>query len=515
MQENSSSNFDIQYNPSKGTKILLMGLLFTLNIIIRIPSIPHEKGYDSFFIHALANSVSIFGTAKWWISWLSVFGLYPNSYSSAVPFTLSGISQVTGIEMEKAILLFCILIGLFGIFTTYIFAGHIYNGFVFKYMMSLFFSLAPGFMLFTTWEVSTRGQFVVFFPLFLYILLKEEFEIKKYILLPVCLVFIFSTHHYAFFLVPISIIYISLKIIHKLKPEILKNQYLNYILLLFFVLALIYPFFSGLFISSGSRYMWVINAIITNIRQTGPLVLFLPGGFIYLFIKKKNVEMMFICMTIILLAPIFYSQIYGPFVLILICVFLINIGFNNLLTFIIRHKQKLLTAGVITIIFLFVAFSSFYNHYRTGSSDSFWYMQESTYVSGKWANSYIPENTRGLDTGFETGRLFAISEGHPIVTCDDPVNLAYGWINESNIVMIKNSPQSLGYYFDGPYYVKEGTTFSGSIEWIKYAGNKNDLKGFDYVVQDKYAKLPIVEIVKSQSNLIYDSTRIAIWKNNN
>ena len=78
-----------------------MVLLLLLNIIIRIPSIPHEKGYDSFFIHSLANSISYAGVAQWWINWMSVFGLYPYSYASAVPFTLSGISQLTGISGWK------------------------------------------------------------------------------------------------------------------------------------------------------------------------------------------------------------------------------------------------------------------------------------------------------------------------------------------------------------------------------------------------------------------------------
>ena len=46
---------------SKKIKIKLLFLLFLLNLIIRIPSIPHEKGIDSFFIHSLANSISLFG----------------------------------------------------------------------------------------------------------------------------------------------------------------------------------------------------------------------------------------------------------------------------------------------------------------------------------------------------------------------------------------------------------------------------------------------------------------------
>ncbi|KKG37564.1 hypothetical protein DU52_20265 [Methanosarcina mazei] len=513
MQGNSSSNFDIQYNPSRRTKFQLMGLLLALNIIIRIPSIPHEKGYDSFFIHTLANSISSFGEAKWWINWMSIFGLYPNSYSSAVPFTLSGISQVMGIEMEKTILFFCVIIGIFGMFTAYVFAERIYNNFLFKYTMSLFFSLAPGFMLFTTWEVSTRGQFVAFFPLFIYILLKEDLKIKKYILSLVCFIFIFSTHNYAYFLVPISGLYILLKITQKIKPEFFKNPHIGYIFVLLFIASLIYPFFTGLFISSGSRYSWVLGAITTNIRQTGPLMLFLPGGLIYIFLKKKTLELMFMSLITILLAPIFYSQIYGPFILILIFVFLVSVAYNNFLKVTINSKHKLLTLGVIITILFLVSFSSFYNHYRTGGSDSFWYMQESTYASGMWAKNHVPENTRGLDTGFETGRFFAISEGHPITISQDPANLAYGWINESDMVIEKNSPMSLNYYFDGPYSVKGGTTFIGSIEWLKYTANKiRTLKEFDYFIQDKNQYRPVDDVVEREASMIFDSPRISIWK---
>ncbi|AKB33647.1 hypothetical protein MSSIH_2957 [Methanosarcina siciliae HI350] len=513
MQGNSSSKFDVQYDPSRKTKILLMGLLLVLNVIIRIPSVPHEKGYDSFIIHTLANSVSIFNSARWWLNWLSVFGLYPDSYASAVPFTLSGISQVLGIEMEKAILLFCVSIGIFGMFTAYIFAGLVHKNFLFKYIMSLFYSIAPGFMLFTTWEVSTRGQFLVFLPLFLYILLKKDLKVNKCALLSICLIFIFATHHYAYFLLPITVSYISLKVIQKIKPEYLKNPYLNHLFLLVFVAVIIYPFFTGLFIPSGSRYAAIIGSIITNIRQTGPLIFLLPGGLVYLFLSKKNFEEIFMCSITIILAPIFYSQIYGPFILLIMCVFLVSIAFNNLLKIIVNHKHKLLILSAIIAILFLATFSSFYNHYRTGQSDSFWYMEESTYASGIWAKNHIPGDTYGLDSGMETGRFFAISEGHPIITSDDPINLAYGWINESDIHTVKNSPKSLEYYFDGPYSIESGTTFSGSIEWIKYTTkNIESLKEFDYFIQDKYDYKPVVDVVKRESNLIFDGTRISIWE---
>ncbi|MGB9940441.1 hypothetical protein [Methanosarcina sp.] len=513
MQVNSSSKFNIQYDPDRRTRALLIGLMVILNIIIRIPSIPHEKGYDSFFIHTLANSLSTFGSAKWWIHWLSMFGLYPDSYSSAVPFTLSGMSQVMGIEMEETILVFCIMIGLFGMCTAYLFAGRIYDNFLFKYVMSLFFSLAPGFMLFTTWEVSTRGQFIALLPLSLFVLLKEDIKTKRYILYFAFLVFTFSTHHYAFFIVPISMIYVALKTVQKAKPDILEKPYLNYILMLALIGGLIYPFFSGLFITSGSRYMWVLNSVTTNIRQSGPLMLLVPGGLAYLFLKKRSFEEMFMCLTAILLAPTFYSQIYGTFILIIVFIFLISVSYSNLLKALTNNNHKLLTLGVIAAILVFVSFSSFFNHYRMGGSDTHWYMQESTYASGKWAKNHIPENTRGLDSGFETGRFFAISEGHPITISQDPANLAYGWIDEDDIVMVNNSAFSFTYYMDGPYSIKEGTTFMGGVEWLKYVGSKtSDLKGFDYFIQDKEQELPVDNAVESESDLILDGPRISIWK---
>lgn len=516
MQENSGSSFDAKYNPSGKTKFLLMGLLLILNIVIRLPSIPHEKGYDSFTIHLLANTISTFSSAKWWLNWLCIFGLYPDSYASAVPFSLSGISQVTGIEMEKTILLFCILTGLLGICSAYVFAGRIYNNFLFKYIMSFFFSLSPGLMLFTTWEVSTRGQFIVFLPFFLFTLLNKDNTIKKYILLTLLFIFILSTHHYAYFLIPFSILYTLLTVIQKMKPEFFTKPYLSYFLLFFFIVGSALPFFTGMFIDSGSRYSWITVAIMTNLRQVGPALLLLPGGLLYLFLKRKKFEETFMCFVIVLLSPVFYSQSYGPFILLLICIFLVSIAFNNLLKILVNRKYKFATLQVIAVIFLFLAFSSFFNHYRTGQTEGFWYMGEDTYNSGIWAKNHISENTHGFNTGFETARFFAISERHPICMSDGPIDLANGWFNESAIVSIKNSPTSSAYYFDGPYSAKSGTTFGGGVDWLRLtARNINDLKSYDYFILDNSLAPPwpaAVDVVKSGADLIYDSPSISIWK---
>ena len=77
------------------TKVILFSLLIMLGLIFRYPTTPHEIGWDSFTVHLMANSISEFGYAKWWLHPASVIGWYPYSSVSAVPFLLSGISPVS------------------------------------------------------------------------------------------------------------------------------------------------------------------------------------------------------------------------------------------------------------------------------------------------------------------------------------------------------------------------------------------------------------------------------------
>ena len=125
---------------------------------------PHEIGMDSFDIHSIANSVSTFGYAKWWIDPAAIAGFYPFSYASLVPFVLSGISQCTGINMERTIWLFSAFIGLFSAFTAYLMAGAIRDDDIFKYLVAFAYSTSAGILYFTTWTVSTRGMFEIAQP---------------------------------------------------------------------------------------------------------------------------------------------------------------------------------------------------------------------------------------------------------------------------------------------------------------------------------------------------------------
>jgi len=157
---------------SKNIKYLFIIMLILLNIVIRIPSIPHESGCDSFIVHIEANSISEYGYAKWWVNPLSIFGLYPYSECSAVPFALSCINQCTGLDMEFVIWMFSLIMGLISAFGAYILASLIIkDNDIFKFLVAFSYSLAPGILKFTTWNLSMRGPFMALLPLFLYLLL--------------------------------------------------------------------------------------------------------------------------------------------------------------------------------------------------------------------------------------------------------------------------------------------------------------------------------------------------------
>ena len=107
------------------TNFLLLCLLVILNVILRFQAEPREMGIDSFIVHMLINSLTEYGYGRWILHPLSLAGLYPYSFSSSVPFLLSGIQQIASIDITNVIFLYCIILGFLSIFTGYLMAGAI------------------------------------------------------------------------------------------------------------------------------------------------------------------------------------------------------------------------------------------------------------------------------------------------------------------------------------------------------------------------------------------------------
>ncbi|MBZ4646273.1 MAG: hypothetical protein JG777_1762 [Clostridia bacterium] len=510
-------------NFSKRSKFLLFILLVLLNLVIRVPSIPHESGADSFYVHTLATSISEFGYAKWWINTLSVAGFYPYSECSAVPFILSGISQCTGIDIELVVLLFSIILGFLSIFTMYLLAGLIIKDDFFKMVVAFSYSLTPGILTFSTWNLSTRGPYLVLLPLFIFLLLKtRELKIRATCLGIFMLLFLSTVHHFIFFTIPIIISYFVVIILYKNTKILHKMPDIIYIIT--FICAFSMPFFTRMFIEH-SRYVQLQNIIVTNIRYTGVLLIFAIGGFVHFSMRKnKSFEQWFLLISLLFFAPLMWVKIYAYWFVIIYACLLIGIGLSNLEK-VSRINKKYVHATLIIVLCLSISMSGFYQHWRTGigkSDDvSQWYMDESSYSGALWTKEYIGINERlvGTDNLIDR-RMFAIS-GVPTLLDDSDVHmLVYGFAKIEDTPIVKRSPFSTDFYFGNPYEIDPNYTRVGYIRNhlmhndIDSNTAKNIITQFNlsYVVENKEGITDVfIRSVHKQKSNIYDNGKISIW----
>ena len=233
--------------------LLLFLFLIILNIVIRIPCTP-ELGTDSFFIHALCDSISAHGHAQWVSHPLSYLGLYPFSYPSGVPFLISGINQCAGIDMPSTILITSTFLGILSIFTSYLMAKSILNDNIFKFLIAFSFSLSPIILKFTIFNISTRGLFLVLLPLFVWSLFKQhdsdDIVIKlKFLALSIVLFLtLASTHRMFWAVVFLWALFILIIISHNIKiwkiiPKFFPTLSLIFSLFIFILalIALLFP----------------------------------------------------------------------------------------------------------------------------------------------------------------------------------------------------------------------------------------------------------------------------------
>ena len=129
---------------SNRNKVILFSCVIILNCILRLQVVFREIGYDSIEMHVMTNSLSEFGYARWFLDPLSIVGMYPASYTSAMHFLLSGISQTTNMEMNSVIFIYTIFLGIISFFIAYTMAGIFIDNDVFKFLTGFCFSTLPG-----------------------------------------------------------------------------------------------------------------------------------------------------------------------------------------------------------------------------------------------------------------------------------------------------------------------------------------------------------------------------------
>jgi hypothetical protein len=479
---------------------------------MRIPLTPHEIGDDSFLIHFLADSISTYGHAKWWINPLSIVGLYPFSYASAMLFYLSGASQSLSLAMEQTIWVVLLSLGIFSSFTAYLMAGAIKDDEIFKFITALVYSTSPGILIFTTWNASTRSMFFVILPLFIYLLIKSRFFRLKYGLFAVVLfIVLFATHNLFYLVIMIILSYVIATIISNIQFKS-SNFFGGIVLLILFVI-----FFMQLSIDEVA-----IDTLIKNYaRYIGVMGIFILGGFIsILFKNNKTFEESFIILVILFLLPFVSVFTYGKFFMLPFEALLISFGIVNLIKISQNRKGALYILMILMI--LSIGFAEFYQFGRTniGSEEktgSFW-AEESTVNAALWTKSNINKLVYADDTGLSR-KVLAYS-GATMLSESDIVHLIQGNLGDFKLSM---RSFSTALFSDGPYQVDNQIGGLGS--WIYYKLREETLdsrrreyltqaSGINYYIKNEKLNSEFSRLSKiNDKDKVFDNGEISIWNN--
>lgn len=510
---------------------------------MRIPITPHEIGSDSFVTHSIANSISSSGYAKWWIHPLSIVGFYLYSTASALPFYLSGASQSMNLDMEWTIWVVLLSFGIFSAFTAYLMAGAIKDVEIFKFITAFVYSTSLGILIFTTWNASARGLFMVLLPLFIYFLIKYRFSELKYgILTGILFLLLMATHNIIFLVIPIIISFGIIMIINHLMsnskniamavPITIRNSkpsniFRGAILLIIFTIVFVLTFImlsdkigiQTYTTTVNSTYMWFLLTILSYVRYIGILIVFAIGGFIFLLFKHdKTFEELFLILVMFSLTPILPLATYGKFFILPVAALLISIGIMNLIT--ISEKRKTALFLMIILFVLSACVSTFYQFGRTDigqSQQSEFWASDSTFEAAMWikTNTNKPIYT---DNNLLSRRILAYSDA-PMLSETNIINFIQNISYKESLEVVMRSPFSVEFYGRGPYKKEIGPDLI--YNWYKLRNVECDGKWgkriipmFDlnyYIKDENYASTIFSRSVYKQDNKLFDNGKVSVW----
>jgi hypothetical protein len=535
---------------SKRSRYLILLLLTVLNVIFRIPTIPNERGIDSFKIHSYANLISADGFANWIVHPLSIFGMYPFSTPVAVPFFQSGISQSADLSMKYAILITSILIGLIGMITSYMMAKEIKNDDMFAFLVAFCFSLSPLFLSYTIWTTSTRNLFVALVPVFIWGLLKfyntPQDRWKYAILAVISFVLLGMIHHLVLLLIPIVVSYFICLIFKYVKIELyISNNHISLTTLYkSYIYILIYTFFiaiqgfrlfvyknlniwwqyqSGTFFHGNDVLTLVGNMIIDYASSVGILSIFAIIGLLPILVNSnRDISQNFILITLLVFSPIMMWGTYTPLVLLSFFCMLIAYGILYLkdVKFIKKYNIRLITLCILVSI-IFSVFMLWKWDISFNNQD-FSYLNHSTEYTGTYLKNYHT-NDSSFVTNSDERKISAVSQ----IPFPPPDTVyIFNLLNESDLKINSSISLSSISHLDNP-----DSIFKSNVDFLaEYRGQSYDVdsdvrKKYDlkynirYVIQDNkrlgnsFTGRPdlFYSSVIEKKSKIYDNNELSVW----
>lgn len=499
----------------KKEELILLGALIVLNVLMRIPFIPHEFGSDSFFIHTFANQIVEHEHAPWLIHPLSFFGLYPLSNASVVPILLAILSLQSGVGMEYVILYASMAFSILGALSAYALAGKIRNTLQFKFLTAFLFSLSPLALKFSGWTTSTRGLFLMMTPLLLWILLETvrtgKLSAKSIIIGLILFLTLAGTHKISVLIIPFIIVALSLILLKRQvnivnKPILLSFAFIFLFFAQFFLYAHWWPYWN-IPLNFPRNTVFTLIALLTVLfMRLGPILIFSVIGLASLIFKKEKSPIdNYLIITSLLFTPFLEYGMYFYQTLSIILVILSAYGFEKAFNLFSNQKLRSMTLIILLVSTVsFTFFTEFYRYTKMFPNGTHQYLDAHLYNAIHFLNT-LDEGVISVHSSTSDPLRVGAFAKEPVIPNREEVLLGYGLIDEGSIQAIsKGIPRSI----------------IGLWEVIKYPFNQDYTRtpyNARYVVSNKLDDPNSFEVDKRNSNLtkIYDNNYEGIWSINN
>ncbi|HLF07250.1 MAG TPA: hypothetical protein VI893_08785 [Thermoplasmata archaeon] len=190
--------------------LLLLTILLVV-VALRFPTTPHPLGGDTYLILQMAEILSQDGAGSWQLSPISYFGFYPYSYPTGYPAVVSAMGQMTGLTAEIVVYITALVVGLLSSLGAFVLCHRYTDDPKASLLAALIYGTIPVVIAFSNWQISARGPFLAILPFFLLALVARVGLLKKLLLIGLLLFAAMSVHRMAVMLVPVLLIYVSLR----------------------------------------------------------------------------------------------------------------------------------------------------------------------------------------------------------------------------------------------------------------------------------------------------------------
>ncbi len=344
------------------------------SLALRYPG-DHEIGVDSFFIHALAQSIANSGRAAWTLNPLSYFGWYPASYPSGGPFLLASESSLSGLQMEPVILIATLLMGPIGILAAFVMARELRRDAFFSLTVALVYGFAPRFLSFTLWLASTRNLFMTVLPLMVWAVLRfsKQPNRSNATMLVLTAVLLAAAHRLVVLVLAIFAAFILAQILHRIvsilrrnRPRVVERAYLRGTVrlgslaavaaiacIMLFGLGVLGQYSTGEFAQGSTASAELVNLSVSLARSVGiGLPLMLVGLVSIVRERDISVRETFVVVAMLALIPTLLLRQYTGFYILPFLAILSGYGLRPLSKLYKTHKGASQVLVVTTVVVL-------------------------------------------------------------------------------------------------------------------------------------------------------------------